>query len=84
MNVINFKKSLKRWLLLFKRILIYSEGKNKTLRFKIREEYEFCEFDLIPLGEVKSENGFNFDILSAYYFVNDVGEMMRFEAKRIL
>jgi hypothetical protein len=41
MNVINFKKSLKRWLLLFKRILIYSEGKNETLHFKIREEYEF-------------------------------------------
>ena len=46
MNAVNFKKSLKRWLLVFRGIFICPEGKNKTLRFKIGEEYELHEFDL--------------------------------------
>lgn len=62
MNAVNFKKSLKRWLLVFRGIFICSEGKNTTLRFKIGEEYELHEFDLIPLGDVKSENSFAYEV----------------------
>jgi hypothetical protein len=72
MNVINFKKSLKRWLLLFKRIIIYSEGKNETLSFILREGYEFCKFDFFPLGEVRLENGFAFEVYKYRCFENNV------------